>query len=251
MCVASFLIGTCCLGGHYYRATSICADPTETAQERFEAPVTGHDETSIDTFPFIDWDFWAQQNPDVVGWITVPDTGIDCPVVKAPANDPERYLTHDAYGAWNWCGCPYLDADCVLPQTIDDPLGLSDSEGALVPNHVISGHTLNGSHAFSADFSRYSDPGFVRGHPHILIQSPEMRCTLYVTAVSVENDSGFAQRTSFADHSDYVSWWKRVRRIATLYADEESAAPKSLYTFCTCSYGSNEDERTLVFASKG
>ena len=40
----------------------------------------------------------AAENPDCVGWITIPDTGIDYPVMYTP-DDPEHYLRRDFSGA--------------------------------------------------------------------------------------------------------------------------------------------------------
>ena len=39
----------------------------------------------------------ATENPDCVGWLTIPDTGIDYPVMHTP-DTPEHYLRRDFYG---------------------------------------------------------------------------------------------------------------------------------------------------------
>lgn len=43
-------------------------------------------------FPEVDWDYWKSVNPDVIGWVTVPGTNIDSPIVQAHSDDPEYYL---------------------------------------------------------------------------------------------------------------------------------------------------------------
>lgn len=60
----------------------------------------------------VDWDSLAAANPDVVGWLSVGGTSIDTAVVRASADDPDRYLTHDLWGNRSSTGWPYLAAEC-------------------------------------------------------------------------------------------------------------------------------------------
>ena len=48
------------------------------------------------------------ENPDCVGWLTIPDTTVDYPVVWTPEN-PEHYLRRDFYGNHASGGTPFLD----------------------------------------------------------------------------------------------------------------------------------------------
>ena len=48
------------------------------------------------------------ENSDCVGWLTIPDTTVDYPVVWTP-NDPEHYLRRDFYGNHASGGTPFLD----------------------------------------------------------------------------------------------------------------------------------------------
>ena len=50
----------------------------------------------------------AAENPDCVGWLTIPDTGIDYPVMHTPGT-PEHYLRRDFYGNSASGGTPFLD----------------------------------------------------------------------------------------------------------------------------------------------
>ena len=47
-------------------------------------------------------------NSDCVGWLTIPDTTVDYPIVWTP-NDPEHYLRRDFYGNYASGGTPFLD----------------------------------------------------------------------------------------------------------------------------------------------
>ena len=48
------------------------------------------------------------ENPACVGWLTIPDTTVDYPVVWTP-NNPEHYLRRDFYGNSASGGTPFLD----------------------------------------------------------------------------------------------------------------------------------------------
>ena len=48
------------------------------------------------------------ENPDCVGWLTIPDTSVDYPVVWTPEK-PEHYLRRDFYGNSASGGTPFLD----------------------------------------------------------------------------------------------------------------------------------------------
>lgn len=59
----------------------------------------------------IDWDGLKKINPNIVGWITIPDTTIDYPILKG--SDDTYYLTHDTNNNYNQNGSifAYHDED--------------------------------------------------------------------------------------------------------------------------------------------
>ena len=92
----------------------------------------------------------------MIGWVTVPGTNIDQPIVQAHADDPTYYLHHDIYKNYNIYGCPYLDSEC-------EELGFESK------NAVIFGHHMNDGSIFSA-FAEYSDQEYAEEHQKILLQ---------------------------------------------------------------------------------
>ena len=47
-------------------------------------------------------------NPDCFGWLEIPGTGVDYPVMFTP-EDPEHYLRRAFDGSWAQSGVPFLD----------------------------------------------------------------------------------------------------------------------------------------------
>lgn len=50
-------------------------------------------------------------NPDVIGWITLPGTGIDYPILQGRNN--MTYLNRDVYGNFSLAGSIYMDSRCA------------------------------------------------------------------------------------------------------------------------------------------
>ena len=86
----------------------------------------------------IDWEALSTINKDVIGWIYVPNTPIDYPIVQAPVNDSEKYLrtTFEGSVAYpNNQGTIYLDSD-----NADD--GLSSSAPVIYGHYQLNGSML-------------------------------------------------------------------------------------------------------------
>lgn len=208
--------------------------PLLTKESWSDTVKRNHDSTN-ENFPYVDWDYWLSLNPDIVGWVTVPDTCINYPIVQAPANDPDYYLTHDIYRHYNIYGVPYLDAACAEN-------GLLGSFQSLVYAH----HMSDGSQ-FAA-FASYSDKAYASQHQTILIQTPnESQLTYRARYIQIIPGTQ-TKRTAFVSRDDYLMWYETQLTHASVTLDA-TTRPDSVVTFVTCSYHYSQNERTLVTAS--
>ncbi len=73
------------------------------------------------------------QYPDVRGWLTIPETGIDYPVLQSSSEDPEYYLRRDYRGNDDLNGSLFLQADCIFGES---------------KNLTIYGHNMNSGAMF-------------------------------------------------------------------------------------------------------
>lgn len=223
------LCGCACLilASMHERASSPRPDPA--AENSEPAPESG------DPFPHVDWEYWLSVNEDVVGWVTVPGTAIDQPIVHADAADPQYYLWHDVYREPNYLGCPYLDADC-------DP----SFSG---PNSVVFGHNMGGpDQSMFGDFELFSDPATAEKHRTVLLQTPTSKMELEIRCVEVVAGWEATNCTSFDNPEEFRFWYEERLADSDVVLGNEKT-PESVITFCTCSYSYWSNERTIVIAS--
>lgn len=86
------------------------------------------------------------ENSECIGWLCIPDTAIDYPVMHTPKN-PQKYLRRNFYGEYSQSGVPFLDYRCSL-----------DSGDLL-----IYGHNMKNGTMFS-DLRKYLDADFLSSH---------------------------------------------------------------------------------------
>lgn len=104
-----------------------------------------------------------EKNPDCVGWVSIPDTSIDFPVMQ----NGDFYLKHDFDGNYTDYGLPFLDERCSL-DTSD--------------NLIIYGHHMNDGSMFS-ELLNYVDENYCKDHPEIILETENGAETYQVAAV--------------------------------------------------------------------
>ena len=215
------------------RATGLDPNPAGAAKQQDGA------EAVDDGFPPVDWGYWLAANPDIVGWVTVPGTGIDYPVVQGSTDDPTHYLYHDAYGNWNYHGTPYLSWEC--------------EEGGLLggDNALVFGHHLQDGTMFSA-LAGFIDAGYAEEHSPILVQTPDEKAKLQVIAIDVVAASTETVKLGFETAEAQTEWLRKTVANADLAlapSDFDYSSAISVVTLCTCSYSRWSNERTLVYCT--
>lgn len=185
----------------------------------------------------VDWDYWLSVNPDIVGWLRIPGTAIDYPIIHAPEWDPDYYLSHDVYGDYNPMGAIYLDCG---------------SEGLFGGgNSVIFGHhwSAPGNLMFEA-VANYSDEGWAREHDTILVLNPDGEThVLSVQCADVVPGTEPVKRTTFSDHTDLMAYWQERFDASDMRLADAAAETDQLFMLVTCSYNFwPNNERTVVFA---
>lgn len=90
-------------------------------------------------------------NPDVVGWMRIPGTAVDYPVMYKPEKK-DFYLRKNYYGEKATHGCLYIQETCsVFPQS---------------DNLIVYGHNMRDGSMFGC-LKHYREEGFWKAHPVI------------------------------------------------------------------------------------
>ncbi len=96
-----------------------------------------------------------EKNPDCVGWISVPGTGIDYPLMWTPG-EPEKYLRLDFEGGYSDYGTPFLDSRCSL-------------DGG---NLLLYAHNMFDGSMFTP-LIHFPDEEYAREHSRIVLETAE------------------------------------------------------------------------------
>ena len=172
----------------------------------------------------------ASENSDCVGWVTIPDTGIDYPIMWTP-DDPEHYLRRDFYGESASGGTPFLDGR-----------NLAEAENQ---NLILYGHNMMDGSMFKP-LMNYLEPNFRETHKDIFLEIHGKQYHYEVLAVvetSVKSTLyTFTDLSDPAEESDF--------RAALLKETElEVVHQASGYlTLSTCNNGGGSS-RVLVIAA--
>lgn len=198
---------------------------------RHEADELFHDIKDLAGINYVSPIDWREQPDEVVAWIEIPGTHIDYPVVQAPQDDPNYYLSHDQYGNYDIYGVPFITAEC--------------ESGIESPNVIICAHHMDDGSMF-ADVASYSNAEFAQGHRRICLYTRDKTLELDVKCAQIINGSTEPATTEFLDAHEYEDWVHGIDSSScmTLAALDPS---KQTFTLCTCSYTTYYDERTLVF----
>lgn len=167
-------------------------------------------------------------NDDIIGWITVLDTGIDYPLLRG--DDNAFYLDHAYDGAYLNAGSIFIDYRCKDP--LDDTL-----------NGVIYGHNMFSGLMFH-DVIKYNDEDFFLTHD-ITISTADGIYTYRPFAIykTVATERYFD--VSFASDEAYVRFLETAKSKSLFDTDYSPSANDRIITFSTCTNESTDGRLVL------
>lgn len=195
------------------------------------APVSDSADSGV---PTVDFDALQAINPDVVGWIYVPGTNINYPVVQG--DDNEEYLTHLFDGTANSSGSIFLDADATAPGMVDQQTPLY-------------GHHMNNRSMFYEIDDTVDQAAFdAIESVYYITRDATYRCTPLMTCV-VDESFLEARQANFGDAAGLTEYLGRMREHVKAEADdveERMAAAQQVLTLITCSGELPGADRTVM-----
>ncbi|MEG0566105.1 MAG: class B sortase [Hungatella sp.] len=204
---------------------SIAMEPETETQSTAET-------TQPETLPYhspIDFAELVKINPDVVGWIRVPDTNIDYPIVQTDNN--ETYLHTSFEGKDSVSGTVFLDFE--------------SQKDLLGANNILYGHNMKNGSMFK-DLVRFKDEEYFKAHQYFELYTPERTIHLKAVSCYYAKAEPIVRKTRFKTAESYDAFVKTMLEPCP-FAEIPEEPIQSLYTLVTCSY-EVDDARTLVYA---
>ena len=192
---------------------------SDTAVRDFDEPVL-HDISLL-----------KEKNPDCVGWVSIPGTGIDFPVMQ---ND-DFYLKHDFEENYTDYGLPFLDERCSL-----------DNSDQL----IIYGHHMNDGSMFST-LLNYADEGYCTAHPEIILETEQGAESYLVAAVVREKGSYAPEEWSLFDQinmsvDSFHTLVENLSERRLFDTGRELVFGDRLLTLVTCEYSQNNGRLAVI-----
>ena len=176
------------------------------------------------------------QYPDVRGWLTIPESGIDYPVLQSSPEEPEYYLRRDYQGNYDINGSLFLQADCILGES---------------GNLIIYGHNMN-SGAMFGNLDQYVSYDYWKAHPKVFFQTQEGMEEYQIAAVLKADVSMFDfQQASFHSPQGAEAYVQQAKALSLFETGGDGIGCEKTLTLVTCSYECKEARNILVAVKVG
>ena len=228
-CVSAFHFGKAFL--EYRKGDKVYENAMEFVIEA-DTPVEVKDETSMKrTYTEIDFAGMRAVNEDVIGWIQIPGTKINYPIVQGSDND--YYLNHTVSGEENSGGAIFMD--CAISDQFDDK------------NAIIYGHNLKSGAMFSR-LNRYARKSFWNANRYIYITTPFGVDTYEVFSAYQTTADADIYYYGFGEDQYYQDYLNRITSYSIFNAGIPLGVDDTIITLSTCA--NDTTQRFIVHAKK-
>lgn len=173
-----------------------------------------------------------EQYPDVQGWLTIPDTNIDYPLLQSRRQNGEYYLRRNFRGEWDINGSLFLQGNCDISES---------------KNLIIYGHNMN-SGAMFGKLGRFTSGDYWKNHKCIFLQDLQgIREYEIVSIMKVDITMFPFQKTDFQGKDDLKQYVKQAKNLGLFNTEDICLNTQRIMTLVTCSY-EWEGARTVVVA---
>lgn len=202
---------------------------TETVEESKTSKAEEYDNLSY----FVDLDSLKEMNPDTVGWIILPDSKINYPIVKS--KDNAEYLTTTFEGQMANSGAIFLDMNCE-----------SDFSNQ---NSIIYGHNMKNGSMFRA-LNHLTKKDYFETHRifYMDLGNGFQEYEIISCYETVETDLSSWQ-IGFESEEAYAQWLNQIAKRCT-YDCADYDVSKQTITLSTCRGESGGPGRFIVHLQK-
>ncbi len=183
-------------------------------------------------------DFLAMQKkyPEIQGWLTIPGTNIDYPVLQSSEDDQEYYLKHNYRGEWDANGSLFLQWNCEVSKS---------------QNLVIYGHNMN-SGAMFGNLDRFTEEDYWSEHKSVFFQTASGISEYEIVSVMKTDLSIFPfQQVEFAGAGSLKAYVEQAKSCGLFEIREFCGTLAHVLTLVTCSYEWEDARNVVVAVQKG
>lgn len=179
-------------------------------------------------------------NSDTKGWLTIPGTNIDYPVVQGSKNS-DFYLHYDLTKSENKNGCLYIDYHC----NVENPSR----------NIVIHGHNMESTRLMFYELPQYEDIEFYKKHPTITFDSIyeesqwQIISFMRVSGDSKKNNGFNYMQGSFEKDESFLDFIYQIKLRSLYNCPITVNENDTLLMLSTCTY-EIDNCRSVVVARK-
>ena len=186
----------------------------------------------VNTYKTIDFDSLISLNSDTIGWITIPGTVIDYPIVLS--HDNNEYLNLTFLKEKNSSGTLFVDR--------------RNSGDFSDYNTLLYGHNMKNGTMFS-QLRNYKDENFYEEHKYIQIYTPYGANTYAIISCYATTKTSDAYKLNFANQEEYENWLEQESKLSK-YKTYDYNPNLNTITLSTCNGPSGSELRWIVHLQK-
>ncbi|MCR5041843.1 MAG: class B sortase [Clostridia bacterium] len=215
--------------------TTTAAPPTTEAELLDATPLSAAQKANL---PQTDFPAGIQEkykalyaaNSDFVGWLRIPGTGIDFPVVQAPDESYDYYLRKLYDKSYSRYGAIFMDYRCTY--------------APFSKNTIIYGHHFLADELFFAPVEYYQDVEYYKQHPimefNTLYADYKWKiCACFIINCDAYNDNGyvFDYIYPFMSDANFAEFMKDVEKRSYFVTPDVDIEPTDkILVLSTCTY---------------
>lgn len=199
-------------------------EPAEASEETAGGAETDGEDSGV-ILPVVDFEALKKNGPDIIGWITLPDSAINYPVTQTDNN--EYYLRHLYDGTYNKAGCLFAD--------YENQADFSDR------NTIIYGHNMRDGSMFAV-LNQYDGQPYFDTHRQMYLVTPTggyvMEIFSAFAAKPAESGSDTSPwRLNWKDDGAYTTWLRAMAERSVVETDVSVTSSDKVLTLSTCTPG--------------
>lgn len=185
-----------------FNITTILKDYADSEKEYEQLRTHAITKEEENPYKEIDWEALHELNPDIIGWIYIPDTVIDYPILKGERND--IYIRTTAEGQRKSAGSIFMES--------------ANNEDFSDKNTILYGHNMKNGTMFGG-LKNFLNQEYLDSHQKVHIYTPEWRSIYQIYSVHTDRSTGTSYQIIPKDYGEWVKSMAEKTAVSASPAD--------------------------------